>query len=154
MAGKSRKIALAASAGGHLSQLLKLSSAFNGDDMFFVTTLESARTKLSSMGRCYIVGESNREKPLKLLGVLFRCMKIIARERPDVIISTGAAPGCLLCLLGKLAGSKVVWVDSIANVQRLSLSGRIIRPFADLLITQWPDIAGKDRKVEYYGALV
>jgi UDP-N-acetylglucosamine:LPS N-acetylglucosamine transferase len=102
----------------------------------------------------YVVGESNREQPLKVLRVLARCVGIVLRERPDVIVSTGAAHGCLLCLLAKLAGARVVWIDSIANVERLSLSGRLVRPFADVVISQWPEVAAAYRGVEYHGALV
>jgi hypothetical protein len=71
-----------------------------------------------------------------------------------VVISTGAAPGCLVALLGHLAGARVIWLDSITNVHRLSLSGRLVRPFADLFLVQWPALARKYRGVEYVGAVV
>lgn len=88
------------------------------------------------------------------MSVLLRCMRIVFHERPQVVISTGAAPACLCCLLAKLLGAKIVWVDSITNVERLSLSGRIIRPVADLFLVQWPELAEKYRGVEYAGAII
>jgi len=149
-----RKICLAASAGGHLSQLLKLSGCTNGHEVFIVTTSETVRANLASIGRVHVVGECNREHLRQVMSVLVRCIRIIFRERPDVIISTGAAPACICCLLAKLLGAKVVWVDSITNVERISLSGRLIRPFANLFLVQWPDLAEKYRGVEYVGAII
>ena len=66
--------------------------------------------------------------------VLLRCIGIVFKERPDVVISTGAAAGCILCLLGKMRGAKVIWIDSITNVERISLSGRMVRHVADLFL--------------------
>ncbi len=150
------KVCLAASAGGHLSQLLKTMPAWREYDYFFVTSGAMVAEKLHRDHGVpvYVVGEANRQHPLKVAVILGRCIRVIARRRPDVVISTGAAPGCLLCLLGKLLGAKVVWIDSIANVARLSLSGRIVRPLADLFLTQWSDLADEEKSIVYSGELV
>jgi UDP-N-acetylglucosamine:LPS N-acetylglucosamine transferase len=148
------RICLAASAGGHLTQLLKLAQCWTGYAPVFVTTNEAVAGELRKRGTVYVVGECNRRMPLKTLLVFWKCTKIVLRERPDVVLSTGAAAGCMLCLCGKLKGAKVVWVDSIANVQRVSMSGRIVRPFADLFLTQWPELANKDRGIQYVGELI
>jgi UDP-N-acetylglucosamine:LPS N-acetylglucosamine transferase len=129
---KPLKVCLAASAGGHLSQLRKLGES----------------------SKVYVVGECNREHPLRVVRVLWRCVQVIRRERPDVVISTGAAPACLVALLGRLWGARLVWVDSITNVERLSLSGRLVRPFADLFLVQWPDLAERYRGAEYRGPVI
>jgi UDP-N-acetylglucosamine:LPS N-acetylglucosamine transferase len=148
------QICLAASAGGHMNQLLKLAESWKGYNTFYVTTTAVLQEKLSEQGNVYIVGECNREYPWRVIQVLLRCINIILRERPDVVISTGAAVGCITCFLGKLVGAKVVWIDSIANVERLSLSGRIIRPFADLILTQWSELAVRYSNVEHVGAVI
>ncbi len=147
-------ICLTASAGGHLSQLLRLMEYWEKYSAFCITTSEVARKKLQQYGRVYVVGECNRQQPIKVLRVLMRCIRIVFKERPDVVISTGAAPSCMVCVIAKLLGAKVIWIDSIANVYCLSLSGRIIRPLADLFLTQWPDIAEKYKNVEYAGAII
>jgi len=148
------RICLAASAGGHMSQLLKLRECWKGHRTFYVTTADIVREKLQKYGEVFVIGECNREHPLWVITVLFRCIRIIRRERPDVIVSTGAAPGLLMCLSGKFFGSKVAWIDSIANVERLSLSGRMAKTFADLFLTQWPELARPHRNVEYVGAVI
>lgn len=151
---KQLKICLAASAGGHLSQLLSLKPLWQGHQVMCVSTGQMVRDKLEKFGPTYIVGECNREHPIKTFGVMVKCLKIILREKPDVVLSTGAAPGFLMCFWGKLLGAKVIWIDSIANAEKLSMSGRMVRPFADLMLSQWPDVATKYLKVEYVGEVV
>ncbi len=122
--------------------------------MFCVSTGDAAIEKCKNQGRVYLVGEGNRLQPFRCLAILIRCFLIVFKQRPDVVISTGAAPGCMISLVGKLFGAKIIWIDSIANIERLSLSGRIVRPFASLFLTQWPELAECYKNVEYVGALI
>jgi len=151
---KQLKICLAASAGGHISQLLKLAACWNGYETFCVTTTQVVRNNLGKLGEVYVVGECNRQHPMRVITVFMRCIRIVLRERPDVVISTGAAAGCMLCFLGKMFGAKVVWIDSITNVERISLSGRMVRYIADLFLVQWPELAGRNKKVEFVGTVI
>ena len=70
-----------------------------------------------------------------------------------VVISTGAAPGFFGLAFGKLLGARTIWIDSMANVEELSLSGRQVRRFADLWLTQWPHLARPDGP-RYEGGVV
>jgi len=151
---KKTKIALAASAGGHLTQLLKLKNSWAGNETFLITTADFVRDNLTSADKCYVVAECNRNHPLLTLKALVQCTKIILRERPDVVISTGAAVGCISCLLGRILGADIIWIDSITNVEKLSLSGNIIRHLADLFLVQWPMLARRYKNTEYKGALL
>lgn len=119
-----------------------------------VSTGQMVQEKLQAFGPTYIIGECNREHPIKTLAAALKCLKIVIKERPAVILSTGAAVGFLMCFWGKLLGAKVIWIDSIANTEKLSMSGRMIRPFADLILSQWPDVAAQYRNVEYAGELI
>jgi UDP-N-acetylglucosamine:LPS N-acetylglucosamine transferase len=76
------------------------------------------------------------------------------RERPGVVISTGAAVGCIVCFLAKTTGAEIVWIDSITNIERLSLSGRMVRYIASLFLVQWPELAAQYRNVEYVGEVI
>ena len=148
------KICLAASAGGHMSQLLKLRECWVGHETFVVTTSDVAKNNLREYGQVYVVGECNRTHPLRVLQVMWKCMRIVCSERPSVVISTGAAPSFLVCITAKIFGAQIVWIDSIANVEKLSMSGRLIRPFTNLILSQWPEVAACFRNVEYVGAVV
>jgi len=152
--GKNLRIYISASAGGHMSQLLRLADSWKGHNIFCITTTDVVKEKVQKYGNVYIVGECNREHPLQVITVLMRCINIILHERPDVVISTGAAVGCILCFLGKLFGAKVIWIDSITNVERISLSGRMVRYIADLFLVQWPDLAEQYSNVEYIGSVI
>ena len=65
---------------------------------------------------------------------------VLLRVRPDVVISTGAAPGYFALRFGGLLGARTLWLDSIANAEELSLSGTKASRFADLTLTQWPEL--------------
>ncbi|HBG28276.1 MAG: hypothetical protein A2Y10_03180 [Planctomycetes bacterium GWF2_41_51] len=151
---KPMRICLAASAGGHLNQLLKLAKCWNNYNTFFITTSDVVQTKLSKHGKVYIVCECNRQHLLKSLVALFHCIKIILKEKPDVVISTGAAVGCITCMLGKITGAKIIWIDSITNIEKLSLSGRMVRPFANLFLAQWKQLSEQYVNVNYAGTLI
>jgi UDP-N-acetylglucosamine:LPS N-acetylglucosamine transferase len=135
-------------------QLLKLADSWQGYDVFSVTTTEVIRERLKKYGTVYVVGECNRRYPVRVIKVLMQSIKIVFRERPSVVISTGAAVGYIICFLSKLGGAKVVWIDSITNVKRMSLSGRMIRFIADLTLVQWPELTKQYKGVEYIGTLV
>jgi UDP-N-acetylglucosamine:LPS N-acetylglucosamine transferase len=148
------RICIAASAGGHISQLLKLSQCWYGHKTFCVTTTKVVEDQISKYGSVYIVGECNYQHPLRVLATLTRCFKVVIRERPDIVISTGATAGCIMCFLGKFFGAKVVWIDSITNVNRISLSGRLVRPIADLFLVQWPHLVQKHGNIEFAGTVI
>jgi len=148
------RICVVASSGGHLSQLLKLADSWAGYGTFCITTTDIVRAKLEKYGKTYVVGECNRQHPFKLAVVLIRCLSAVLREKPKVVISTGAATGCITCFLGKIIGAKVIWIDSITNVNKLSFSGRLVRHIADLLLVQWPELADQYEKAEYVGTVI
>jgi UDP-N-acetylglucosamine:LPS N-acetylglucosamine transferase len=149
-----KKICLAASAGGHLTQLLKITDSWTDCEAVYISTSQVVASKLSQFGKTYIVGECNRKHFIECVKVLFRCLAIAVKERPDYVLSTGAAPGFFLCITAKLLGAKVIWVDSIANVKKLSMSGKLIRPFADLFLTQWPELQNNLKGIEYQGGVI
>jgi UDP-N-acetylglucosamine:LPS N-acetylglucosamine transferase len=151
---KQLKICLAASGGGHLTELLRLSDSWKQFETFFITTVPVVSDNLQTSGSIYVVGECNRQHPIRVLRVFLRCVKIALKEKPDIVISTGAAAGCMMCFLAKFSGAKIIWLDSITNVERISLSGRMVRFIADLFLVQWPELAKKYNNVEFIGAVI
>ena len=138
-----------------MSELLKVATSWSDCEVIFISTTDVVGDVLRrDYGKVYLVGECNRQHPFRIIRVFWRCLRILLTQRPDVVVSTGAAPGCVACVLGKLLGAKVVWLDSIATSERLSLSGRLVRPFADLFLVQWPELAERYRGVEYVGAVI
>jgi UDP-N-acetylglucosamine:LPS N-acetylglucosamine transferase len=135
-----RKILAVASSGGHWAQLLRLRPAFAGHEVVFVTTQPDSRGEVAP-DRFHRVPDGNRKSKLRVLLLMVRTFLVVLRERPDVVVSTGAAPGYFAMRFGRLFGARTLWLESIANVEELSLSTKLVRPYADLLLTQWPHLA-------------
>jgi UDP-N-acetylglucosamine:LPS N-acetylglucosamine transferase len=134
------KVLAVASGGGHWTQLLRLAPAFEGHDVSYVTVNDAYRSDVPS-NDFHVVRDATRWNRFGLLLLALQLLRIVLRERPRVVISTGAAPGLIALAFGKLLGARTIWVDSLANVDELSLSGRLARRFADLWLTQWPHLA-------------
>jgi hypothetical protein len=137
---KPKRVLAVASGGGHWIQLARLMPAFDGCDVAYATTLASYRAQVSP-ARFYLVKDANRTTKLRLIRMAAKMALVVLWERPDVVVSTGAATGYFAIRVGKLIGARTIWVDSMANAERLSLSGERIGSHADLWLTQWPHLA-------------
>jgi UDP-N-acetylglucosamine:LPS N-acetylglucosamine transferase len=146
------KLLAVASGGGHWVQLLRLRPAFEGQDVTWATV--DARYQSDVPGqRLWVFPDATRWNKLRLVRQILRLAWIILRVRPDVIVTTGAAPGFVAIRIGKLLRARSIWLDSIANVDALSLSGQQVGPHADLWLTQWAHLARPDGP-RYEGAVL
>lgn len=139
---KTRIVAIS-SGGGHWVQLLRLRPAFADCDVTFVTVRRGYRADIGE-GRFRTVPDANRWNKFDLLRTAASVMWMLIWERPDIVVSTGAAPGYFAICFGKTLGAKTVWIDSIANVEALSMSGQRAGRYADLWLTQWRHLAMAD----------
>ena len=121
-------------------QLLRLAPAFAESDVAYVCVDRAYATQVPGQ-RFYRVADSSRWSRWSLVRSLLGIAIVLLRERPHVVITTGAAPGYLAIRLGRLIGARTIWIDSVANAEELSLSGQKIGPHADLWLTQWPHLA-------------
>ena len=117
--------------------------AFEGHDVTFVTINPTYKADVPGE-RVLIVRDSTRWNKLGLIILGFQILLSLIRIRPHIVVSTGAAPGFMAIVLGRLLGAKTVWLDSIANVEEVSMSGRMVRRWAVLWLTQWPHLATDD----------
>lgn len=134
------KILAIASAGGHWIQLLRLMPAFEGKEVIFMSTHNSFSETVKGHD-FFVVPDASRWNKLRLIYMGFVMVRLVVRIKPDLIVTTGAAPGLMGILAGKIVGARAIWIDSIANVEKISLSGRIALLFADRTYTQWPNLA-------------
>ena len=142
------KVLAVASGGGHWIQLTRLLPAWDGCEVSYVATDWAFREQMCAVAKArgnpepgyYVVPDANRWQKAKLVKQLAILIWIMLKVRPDAVITTGAAPGYFALRLGKMLGARTAWVDSIANADELSLSGRQAGPYATLWLTQWPDI--------------
>jgi UDP-N-acetylglucosamine:LPS N-acetylglucosamine transferase len=151
MDGERQRVLAVASSGGHWVQLCRLRPAFDGHDVAYLTTDPGHRAEVGD-ARFHTVNDANRWSKAALVRSALKILWVVLRERPNVVVSTGAAPGYIALRLGKLLGARTVWIDSVANVDELSLSGQMASVRADLCLTQWPHLA--DGRVGYMGTVL
>lgn len=135
-----QRVLLVASHGGHWVQLRRIALGFVGLDLCFITTTAGVASDVYP-SKVVVVQDANLDKKLKLILLALQVFWGVVRLRPDIVISTGAAPGFFALMFGKMIGAKTIWVDSIANADCLSVSGAKVKPFADLWLTQWEHLA-------------
>jgi UDP-N-acetylglucosamine:LPS N-acetylglucosamine transferase len=141
-----------ASGGGHWVQMLRLAPAFRGADVHFATTDHSAAAQVAP-APLHVYPDANKDTPLRLALCALRLAWLVARIRPDVVISTGAAGGFLAIRLARLIGARTMFIDSIANARELSISARLALGVADRVLSQWPRVADLTG-AEYRGAVI
>jgi UDP-N-acetylglucosamine:LPS N-acetylglucosamine transferase len=140
------------SGGGHWIELMRIRRAFEDCEIVFATVSDAYRSHVPD-ARFHVVPDATRWDRVNLARCAARVAWILAKERPDFVVSTGALPGFFGVVLGKAAGARTLWLDSIANVEELSMSGARVGRFADLWLTQWPELA-RPGGPEYAGAVL
>ena len=150
---KPRKLLAIASGGGHWVQLRRLMPAFEGIDVAYASVDPSSAADVPDR-RYYTMRDVSRRDRAGFAVLALQLTRILLKERPDVVITTGSAP-CLVALaLAKvLLRARTIWIDSIANAERLSSSGAQARRVADVWLTQWEHLA-RPGGPEYWGAVL
>jgi UDP-N-acetylglucosamine:LPS N-acetylglucosamine transferase len=150
---RDRKVMVATSAGGHWVQMRRILPAFEGCDLVYAGVGPTLDADLAP-ARYHRIRNVSRTDPFGFFVIVWQLARIMRRERPDVVVTTVAAPGLMALVMGKLlAGSRTVWIDSIANTERLSLSGRLARPVADARLTQWEHLS-RPGGPQFWGAVL
>lgn len=137
-----QKVCFAASSGGHLEQLMMLRPLMERYDSFIVTEKTKYQPDLKGV-RAYRLPQVNRRErtaSVRLLAGVLLSFEIFLRERPDAVICTGALATIPICLLCKLFGRKVVYIESFAKVDSGNLSGKLLYRFADQFYVQWENM--------------
>ncbi len=137
---RGRKVLAVASGGGHWVQLRRVIPALEGHRVVYVTIHPTYQTDVPD-AKVHIVNDATRWDRIGSLRMALRILWIVLRERPDVVLSTGAAPGFFALFFGRLLGARTIWLDSIANIEQISMSGKMVGRHADLWLTQWPHLA-------------
>ena len=139
------------SGGGHWIQLLRIRSAFDGCDVTYATVDDGYAEDVRD-GSFVRIPNGNMWSWRSLIISGAAIAFLLVRLRPDVVVTTGAAPGYFGIMFGKLLGARTVWLDSMANAGSLSASGRKAMRFADLCLTQWRHLT-EDKGPHYHGAV-
>lgn len=152
MARSSKKVLAVASGGGHWEQMMLLRPALQKYDVRFATT-DTDIALQRGISQAETLPDCNQNTPIKALMCAIVAIKIVVKHRPDIVLSTGAAPGYFCLLAGRLVGARTLWIDSVANGEELSMCGKLSKRTAHECLTQWKHLADGDA-VKYRGAVL
>jgi hypothetical protein len=148
-----QKVLAISSGGGHWVQLLRLRPAFEHCDVTYACVSEGYRADVTESNSYITIPDATRWNKFGLIKLFISVSWILVTRRPDFVVSTGAAPGYFALRIGKWVGAKTIWLDSIANVEELSLSGKKVGPYADLWLTQWEHLVS-DNGPQFRGSVL
>ena len=154
-----KKVLFISSTGGHLNELLQLSPLFEKYDSYILTEKDKSNENLKQTygERLYFLPYGTRAKLFtyifKYLFLCFKTLYLYAKVRPKVIVTTGTHTAGPICILGKIFGSKIVYIETFANTNRKTATGRLLYPIADLFIVQWEEMLKIYPKAVYGGSI-
>ena len=134
------KIALVGSSGGHLTHLYLLKKFWENEDRFWVTFDKTDAKSILKEERfypCYYPTNRNVKNTIKNTILAF---KILRKEKPDLIISSGAAVAVPFFWLGKLFGAKTVYIEIFDRIDKPTLTGKLVYPVTDKFIVEWEEL--------------
>lgn len=152
-------IFLACSAGGHLTQMLRLLPSLSGRRCILLTEDTPVTRTVSNeiIDQILYLPHGGRERmyvyPFKLLVNFFKSVYFYLLYRPKVVVSTGAHTAFPVCVIAKIFGSKIIFIETFAKIKSPSLTGRMIYRFADRFYVQWPELLDYYPKATYRGKL-
>lgn len=147
------RICIACSPGGHLVQAKRLASVYEKYEHFYFTFSGSIANEMRKTSCVRAIPNIVRHNPLSwIIGAVLSAY-IAAVEKPDIVISTGAGVVVFFCIFAKLLGAKLIFIESMAKVERPTLTARFLYPFADLFIVQWPGLLKYFPKAKFLGRL-
>lgn len=137
---KKIKVCLVGSSGGHLTHLYMLKEFWKDKERFWVTfNKRDAQSILEKEKKYYCYYPTNRNI-FNLIRNTFLAIKILRKEKPDLIISSGAAVAVPFFYIGKLMGAKTVYIEVFDRIDKPTLTGKLVYPVTDKFIVQWEEM--------------
>ncbi len=136
------KVCFAASSGGHLEEILRLTRMRQTCPHFFITEKVEGVGMLDNE-KVYQLPQLKRSDlaiPALMAKAFIRTARCLCAERPDIVVSTGALATVPAIVIGHIIGAKVVYIESQARTTSLSLTGKLARRFADAFFVQWESL--------------
>ena len=152
-----KKVLFISSTGGHLSELMQLKRLFNHYNYYIIT--EKTKSNLYLKDKypkkvSYLVYGTKDFLFSYIFKFTYNCIKSVFlyfKIRPKVIVTTGTHTAVPICLIGKLFRSKIVYIETFANMSTKTISGKLIYPIADLFVVQWESMLKLYPKAVYGG---
>ena len=156
---KKKKVMFISSTGGHLNELMQLKSLFKYYDYHIVTEKTKSNLALKDKYKKkinYVIYGTKDHKFTYLFKLFLNCfieLFIFIKVRPKYIVTTGAHIAGVMCCIGKIFGSKIIYIETFANITTKTITGKLVYKFADLFIVQWEEMLKLYPKAKYFGSL-
>jgi beta-1,4-N-acetylglucosaminyltransferase len=154
---KHKKVLFISSLGGHLTQLLQLKPLFEEYNFHIITEKSVITRELSKQYPMSFLVYGARNYLFRYIFKFtyntFKSLYYFLRERPDVVVTTGAHTAVPMCYIAKLFGKKVIFIESFAKTSTPTMSGKLVYPIADLFIVQWEEMKKHYPKAVYGGSI-
>ena len=150
---KEIKVCLVGSSGGHLTHLYMLKPFWKDKERFWVTFDKADAQSLlegEKMYPCYFPTNRNIKN---LIRNTFLAIKVLRKEKPNLIISSGAAVAVPFFWLGKLFGAKTIYIEVFDRIDKSTLTGKLVYPVTDKFIVQWDEMKEVYKKSENLGSI-
>lgn len=154
-----KRILFIASTGGHLNELLQLKVLFKEYNSYLITEkdISTQGLQIDGIKKIRYLTYGTRSKILVYPFIfIYNCFKSLFyyfKIKPKVIITTGTHTAVPMCYIGKIFGSKIIFIETFANRNTKTLSGRMVYPISDLFIVQWKEMQQLYPKSVYGGAI-
>ena len=147
---KKRKVLFISSTGGHFCELLELEPLFENYDYYIITEKDTVTTVLKNKynEKISYLPYCTRSKIFSYIFIYFylilKTIYYFFKIKPEIIVTTGTHTAIPMCFIGKLFRRKIIYIETFANINRQTLTGKIIYPISDLFIVQW------EKMLEFY----
>lgn len=151
-----KKVMFIASTGGHLNELLMLKKTFTNYDYSLITEYDKTTKNLTNhfQNVDYLVYGTKDHLFSYIFKFSYNILKsflLFLKYRPKVIVTTGTHTAVPICYIAKIFGTKIVYIETFANIKTKTLAGKIIYPIADLFIVQWEEMLKEYPKAKFWG---
>lgn len=154
-----KKVLFISSTGGHFNELMQLKEMFSQYDYHIITEKDKTNENLKEKykERISYLPYGTRSKIISyIFKYLYLCIKSIylyIKIRPKYIVTTGTHTAGPICYFGKIFGSKIIYIETFASINKKTATGRLIYPIADLFIVQWEEMLKIYPKAKYGGSI-
>ena len=152
-----KKVLFISSTGGHLVEMMQLKDMFDNYDYHIITEKTKSNLKMKETYKdkidflVYGTKDHMLTYPFKLLYNCFKSLYLYLKIHPDYIITTGAHTAGPMCCLGKIFGSRIIYIETFSNMTTKTITGRCVYLFADKFIVQWESMKKLYPKADFGG---
>ena len=134
------KICLVGSSGGHLTHLYMLKPIWSSYERFWVTFNKDDAKSLLKGEKVYSCYFPTNRNIFNLIRNTFLAIKVLFKEKPDLVISSGAAVAVPFFYIAKMMRKKLIYVEVFDRIDKHTLTGKLVYPITDLFIVQWEEM--------------